>query len=148
MAILRSWPKNVRACVCAYVQAASCVTFWTVRGATVRHTPTLHGALANTAQSASAYHSTSAASSSPHCLAISVCYFNPDGPTAAPFPSLIVVATYVNDQCQHNLSLGRYESAEGTGFLAYILELSIVSRASSLSFSHLLLFFYRHIFSN
>lgn len=50
VAILRAWPK---VCVHVCVQATSCVTFWSVRGATVRHTPTLHGATANTAHSAS-----------------------------------------------------------------------------------------------
>lgn len=50
IAILRGWTKMC-ACVCACEQATSCVTFWSVRGATVRHTPTLHGATAHSASS-------------------------------------------------------------------------------------------------
>lgn len=43
-------PMCVCACVC---KATSCVTFWSVRGATVRHTLTLRGATADAAHSAS-----------------------------------------------------------------------------------------------
>lgn len=43
----------MRVCFCVRVQATPCVTFWSVRGATVSHTLTLHGATASTAHSPS-----------------------------------------------------------------------------------------------
>lgn len=43
---------GVRVCACVR-KATSCVTFWSVRGATVRHALTPHGATADAAHSAS-----------------------------------------------------------------------------------------------
>lgn len=90
MAILRGWPKMfVR--VRAYAQATSCVTFWSVRGATVRHThrlrgkqqptlPTLHHQISISLQFCCITHHLS-----PHYLAISACHFNPDMSYCCPF---------------------------------------------------------------
>lgn len=152
MAILRGWPKVcVRVCVCACVraQATSCVTFWSVRGATVRHTPTLHGATASTAHSASSdqhitpvlLHHTSSLTALfgffLHAILTLTC------PTTAPFPSLISwsFTSFVNDQYRRSLSLGRYESAESVLLRA---QRSDKTQSITVSFSPSLLFFCKY----
>lgn len=107
VAILRGWPK-ICVCVCVCISHFLCDLLECERSHSETHTDS---AWSNSQHSPlciirSAYRSSSAVS---HIIPHHIIWLflhailTPTCPTTAPFPSLRVVASYVNDQCHHNL---------------------------------------------